>query len=52
MNQDKKSVKPKILVTRKLLPAVEERMAQLFDCAFNADDRAMTKEEIITCAIG
>lgn len=47
MNQGKRSVKPNVLVTRKLLPAVEERMAQLFDCDFNTDDRAMNKEEII-----
>lgn len=52
MNQDKRSLQPKILLTRKLLPAVEERMAQLFDCDFNADDHAMTKEEIITSLAG
>lgn len=51
MNQEKRLIKPKILITRKLLPAVEQRMAQLFDCDFNADDIAMTKEEIIAaCA--
>ncbi len=47
MNQGKRSVKPNVLVTRKLLPAVEERMAQLFNCDFNTDDHAMTQKEII-----
>jgi glyoxylate reductase len=30
--------RPCIRVTRKLLPAVEGRMAELFDAGFNADD--------------
>ncbi len=47
MKHGKRSIKPKIFLTRRLLPAVEQRMAQLFDCDFNADDDAMTKEDII-----
>ena len=47
MERGKRLEKPKTLVTRKLLPAVEERMAQLFDAQFNADDRAMNRNDII-----
>lgn len=43
---------PKILVTRTLLPDVEQRMDQLFDARFNDDDRAMSQEEILSCAVG
>lgn len=35
--------RPRIIVTRKLLPAVEERMAELFDASFNADDTPMDR---------
>ncbi len=35
--------RPRIIVTRKLLPTVEERMAQLFDARFNAADTAMDR---------
>lgn len=37
---------PKIVVTRKLLPATEARMAELFDCTFNEDDKAMSRREL------
>ena len=37
---------PRILVSRKLLPAVEERMAQLFDASFNVDDAPMDHEAL------
>jgi len=33
--------RPRIVVSRKLLPVVEDRMAQLFDASFNSEDIAM-----------
>jgi glyoxylate reductase len=38
--------RPRIIVTRKLLPAVEERMAQLFDARFNTSDVAMDRSAL------
>jgi glyoxylate reductase len=38
--------RPRIHVTRKLLPAVEARMAELFDASFNTDDTPMTTEQL------
>jgi glyoxylate reductase len=38
--------RPRIFVTRKLLPAVEARMAQLFDVQFNNDDRALDRSAL------
>ena len=35
--------RPRVVVTRTLLPAVEERMAQLFDTTFNTDDEPMDR---------
>ena len=35
--------RPRIVVTRTLLPAVEERMAQLFDATLNPDDQPMDR---------
>ncbi len=35
--------RPRIIVTRKLLPDVEARMASLFDAKFNADDAPMDR---------
>jgi glyoxylate reductase len=35
--------RPHIIVSRSLLPAVEERMAQLFDATFNVDDNPMDR---------
>ncbi len=42
--------KPSIAVTRKLLPEIEERMSELFESSFNADDHPMTREEILAAA--
>jgi glyoxylate reductase len=39
--------RPSIHVTRKLLPAVESRMAELFDGRFNADDVPLSREALI-----
>ncbi len=38
--------RPRVIVSRKLLPAVETRMAQLFDAHFNAADVAMTRNQL------
>lgn len=38
--------RPRLQVTRKLLPAVEIRMAELFDTSFNADDVAMSRDQL------
>lgn len=39
--------RPSISVTRKLLQGVEQRMAELFDARFNADDEPMGREQLI-----
>jgi glyoxylate reductase len=46
MTQFQRIERPRVAVTRKLLPQIEARMAELFDCRFNADDHAMTADEI------
>ena len=44
--------KPRILVTRKLLDANEERLRTEFDAVLNPDDHIMTAEEIVAAARG
>lgn len=39
--------RPKIRVTRTLLPAVEIRMSELFEASFNPDDSPMSREELL-----
>lgn len=39
--------RPRVAVTRKLLPAIETRMGELFACRFNADDTEMSAEEML-----
>ena len=39
--------KPRVIVTRRLMPAVEARMAELFDTQFNADDSPMDRSALI-----
>ncbi len=39
--------KPRVIVTRKLLPSVEARMAELFDVTLNGDDRPMDRNGLI-----
>jgi glyoxylate reductase len=39
--------RPSIRVTRTLLPAVEKRMAELFDTWFNADDTPLTRDALV-----
>ncbi len=46
MTQFQRIERPRIAVTRKLLPQIEARMAELFDCQFNADDHPMSADEI------
>ena len=46
MTQFQRIERPRVAVTRKLLPQIEARMAELFDCRFNPDDREMSADEI------
>ena len=39
--------KPRVIVTRHLLPSVEARMEELFDCSLNRSDTPMSREELI-----
>jgi glyoxylate reductase len=39
--------KPKVIVTRRLMPSVEARMTELFDAEFNADDTPMDRPALI-----
>jgi glyoxylate reductase len=45
-------IRPVVAVTRKLPAPVEARMNELFDARFNADDHAMTADQIITACHG
>ncbi len=38
--------KPRVIVTRKLLPSVETRMEELFDVALNISDAPMSRDEL------
>lgn len=44
--------RPRVAVTRKLLPVIETRMSELFDCGFNEDDHAMGRDELMTAMQG
>jgi glyoxylate reductase len=44
--------RPKVAVTRKLLPEIEARMGELFDCSFNADDHALSAQEMLAAMDG
>ena len=46
------SDKPKILVTRRLLPANEERLDADYDATLNADDHVMSADELVAAADG
>ena len=43
--------RPRLTVTRTLLAAIEARMAELFDCRFNEDDQAMTRDELVAAMV-
>lgn len=38
---------PRVAVTRRLLPETEARMAELFDVSLNAEDRAMSRDQLV-----
>ncbi len=44
--------RPRIAVTRRLLPAIEARMGELFDCHFNADDSEMPADAMLAAMQG
>ena len=39
--------RPRVILTRKLLPEVEARMTELFDVVLNPDDSPLTREQIV-----
>lgn len=41
------SGKPRVVVTRQLMPAVEARMRELYDAVLSEDDTPMTRDEIV-----
>lgn len=41
------SGKPRVIVTRQLMPSVEQRMSELFDTALNPQDTAMSEAELV-----
>ncbi len=43
---------PKVHVTRRLLPTVEARMSQLFEVVLNAEDRPLSRDELIAAMHG
>lgn len=43
----KPAAKPRVAVTRRLLPSVEARMAELFDVSLSSDDQPMSREALI-----
>lgn len=44
------SGRPRVVVTRRLLPETEARMADLFDCTFNADDHPLDHAAMLRLA--
>lgn len=42
------SARPKVVVTRRLPPAIEARMAELFDTRFNVEDKPMDRAALAT----
>jgi len=46
------SKKPRVFVTRKLPPRVEERLARDYQCTFNFDDRLYRAEELVERSAG
>lgn len=43
----RRTAKPKVVVTRHLLPSVETRMSELFDTALNLEDVPMSREALV-----
>ena len=46
MAPQSRPAKPRVIVTRRLPPNVEARMAQLFDASFNVGDAPMSRAEL------
>ncbi|WP_088181792.1 2-hydroxyacid dehydrogenase [Sphingobium sp. Z007] len=46
MAKKQRPAKPRVIVTRRLPPNVEARMAQLFDASFNVGDVAMSRTDL------
>ncbi|MBM3520978.1 MAG: D-glycerate dehydrogenase, partial [Alphaproteobacteria bacterium] len=44
--------RPRLLVTRRLMADVEDRARRLFAATFSADDRPLTRTELLTAARG
>ena len=52
MAKKPRPAKPRVIVTRRLPPNVEARMAELFDASFNSADVAMTRDELVQAMAG
>ena len=50
MAKKQRPAKPRVIVTRRLPPNVEARMAQLFDASFNIGDVAMSHADLAASA--
>lgn len=46
------STRPRVHVTRRLLPSVEARMDELFDVVHNAEDRPLERDELVAAMRG
>ncbi|HET6537114.1 MAG TPA: D-glycerate dehydrogenase [Sphingopyxis sp.] len=46
MSDSSRPKRPRVIVTRQLMPSVEGRMAELFDVALSAQDLAFTQEQL------
>jgi len=44
--------RPRVFVTRHLMPSVEDRMVDLFDATLNRNDRPLTRDELIAAMQG
>ncbi|MXO74134.1 D-glycerate dehydrogenase [Altererythrobacter aerius] len=44
----RRTAKPKVVVTRHLLPSVEERMCELFDTTLNPADTPLSRDELVS----
>ncbi len=42
----RRTAKPKVVVTRHLLPSIEERIGELFDATFNTEDVPLTRDQL------
>jgi glyoxylate reductase len=42
----RRTAKPKVVVTRHLLPSIEARMGELFDATFNTEDAPLSRDEL------